>query len=72
MAEYQVRHMKWWGWGEEDVTFSDADKPKLWPYLGGELGMEEGVPVPPVSFEEINLPVAKTNLPFTAASKGAL
>ena len=72
MAEYQVRHMKWWGWGDEDVTFSDADKPKLWPYLGGELGMEEGVPVPPVSFEEINLPVAKTNLPFTAALKGAL
>ena len=72
MAEYQVRHMKWWGWGDEDVTFSDADKPKLWPYLGGELGMEEGVPVPPVSFEEINLPAAKTNLPFTAALKGAL
>ena len=72
MAEYQVRHMKWWGWGDEDVTFSDADKPKLWPYLGGELGLEEGVPVPPVSFEEINLPVAKTNLPFTAALKGAL
>ena len=72
MAEYQVRHMKWWGWGDEDVTFSDADKPKLWPYLGGELGLEEGVPVPPVSFEEINLPAAKTNLPFTAALKGAL
>ncbi len=72
MAEYQVRHMKWWGWGDEDVTFSDADKPKLWPYLGGELGLEEGVPVPPVSFEEINLPTAKTNLPFTAALKGAL
>ena len=72
MAEYQVRHMKWWGWGDEDVTFSDADKPKLWPYLGGELGLEEGVPVPPVSFEEINLPAAKTNLPFTAALKGVL
>ena len=72
MAEYQVRHMKWWGWGDEDVTFSDADKPKLWPYLGGELGLEEGVPVPPVSFEEINLPAAKTNLPFTAALEGAL
>ncbi len=72
MAEYQVRHMKWWGWGDEDVTFSDADKPKLWPYLGGELGLEEGVPVPPVSFEGINLPAAKVNLPFTAALKGVL
>lgn len=72
MAEYQVRHMKWWGWGDEDVTFSDADKPKLWPYLGGELGLEEGVPVSPVSFEEINLPAAKTNEPFTVALEGAL
>ena len=72
MDDPTVRHMKWWGWGDEDVTFSDADKPKLWPYLGGELGLKEGVPVPPVSFEEINLPVAKTNLPFTAALKGAL
>ena len=31
MADPNVRHMKWWGWGHEDVSFSDADKPKLWP-----------------------------------------
>ena len=33
MADPEIRHMKWWGWGHEDVSFSDADKPKLWPYL---------------------------------------
>ena len=72
MTEYQVRHMKWWGWGDEDVTFSDADKPKLWPYLRGELGLEDEHLTPPVSLEEINLPPVKENAPFTGALKAAL
>ena len=38
---------RFWGWGHEDVSFSDADKPKLWPYLSGELGLEQVEPTPP-------------------------
>ena len=72
MAEYQVRHMKWWGWGDEEVTFSDADKPKLWPYLCGELGLDGDYFTPPVSFEDIKLPPVKANEPFVSALKAAL
>ena len=72
MAEYQVRHMKWWGWGDEEVTFSDADKPKLWPYLRGELGLDGDCFTPPVSFEDIKLPPVKANEPFVSALKAAL
>ena len=53
MADPNVRHMKWWGWGHEDVSFSDADKPKLWPYLESELGEQDSNPIPPVKFEEV-------------------
>ena len=37
--EADIRHMKWWGWGYEDVTFDDSNKPELWPYLKRELGV---------------------------------
>ena len=72
MVEFQMRHMKWWGWGDEDVTFSDANKPKLWPYLKGELGMEDGPRTSPISFENINLPPLKENSPFIGALEEAL
>ena len=51
MATPEIRHMKWWGGGDEDVSFSDADKPKLWPYLQRELGLPDDIRTPPVSFE---------------------
>ena len=58
-SEPKIRHMKWWGWGHEDVSFSDADKPKLWPYLSGELGLEQVEPTPPVKFDDVHLPAVK-------------
>ena len=72
MADPNVRHMKWWGWGHEDVSFSDADKPKLWSYLERELGSQESSPIPPVKFEEVTLPIAKENRPLLEALKNAL
>ena len=72
MADPEIRHMKWWGWGHEDVSFSDVDKPKLWPYLSGELGLEQVEPTPPVKFDDVHLPAAKENAPFIAALRDAL
>jgi 2-iminoacetate synthase ThiH len=63
--------MKWWGWGHEDVSFSDADKPKLWPYLESELGSQDSDPIPPVKFEEVTLPAAQENAPLLEALKNA-
>ena len=72
MDDPKIRHMKWWGWGHEDVSFSDADKPKLWPYLSGELGLEQVEPTPPVKIDDVHLPAAKENAPFVAALRDAL
>ena len=48
-----IRHMKWWGWGYEDVSFDDSNKPALWPYLKRELEIHEEERTPPVSFKKI-------------------
>jgi hypothetical protein len=31
--------MKWWGWGDPNLTFPMADKPKLWPWVVQKLGI---------------------------------
>ena len=65
--EADIRHMKWWGWGHEDVTFDDSTKPELWPYLKRELGVDEIRWEKPVAFEDITLPEQKNNEAFLAA-----
>ena len=37
---YEPRHMKWWGWGNEDAEFHPAAHPAFWPYAREELGIE--------------------------------
>ena len=37
---YEPRHMKWWGWGNEDVEFDAQAHPGFWPYARAELGIE--------------------------------
>ena len=62
--EADIRHMKWWGWGHEDVTFDDSTKPELWPYLKRELGVDEIRWEKPVAFEDVTLPEQKNNEAF--------
>ena len=64
--EADIRHMKWWGWGHEDVTFDDSTKPELWPYLKRELGVDEIRWEKPVAFEDVTLPEQKNNEAFLA------
>mgnify|MGYP000144384836 CR=1 FL=1 len=63
----EIRHMKWWGWGYEDVTFDDSNKPELWPYFERELKIGEIEWTRPVAFEDIDLPKQKWNEPFFGA-----
>ena len=43
--------MKWWGWGADDVRFSDEDKPALAPFLRRHLDLETTAPTArPVDF----------------------
>ena len=32
--------MKWWGWGDEAVSFTHEDKPALGPFLERHLGID--------------------------------
>ena len=54
--------MKWWGWGEEDVSFTHEDKPDLAPFIEGELGLDvRRSGTAPSSFGELDVP--RPNLP---------
>jgi alkyldihydroxyacetonephosphate synthase len=53
---YTAKHMKWWGWGDEDVGFDAGAHPGLWPYAKAVLGVEEEkVNMPPVSIDAVRL-----------------
>jgi len=48
--------MKWWGWGDEGVAFTHADKPELGPFLQRVLGLDvDRTPEPPVAFADLDV-----------------
>ena len=54
--------MKWWGWGEEGVEFSDRDKPALGPFIHRSIGVDVRVNgAAPVRFDQLR--IAEPNLP---------
>src|ERR1700689_2457675 len=56
---YTPRHMKWWGWGDEDVSFNSSGHPGAWPYAKAQLGVEEDeVARPLMPVEAVQLPEA--------------
>ena len=49
--------MKWWGWGDEGVSFTHHGKPALGPFLERNLAIDVDRPaVRHVSFEELDIP----------------
>jgi alkyldihydroxyacetonephosphate synthase len=49
--------MKWWGWGDGEVVFTDADKPELGPFLERVLGLDvNGTTVQPIAFDDLDIP----------------
>jgi alkyldihydroxyacetonephosphate synthase len=49
--------MKWWGWGEEDVTFTHADKPALRPFILRAVGTDIArAGAAPVAFADLDVP----------------
>ena len=52
-----MRAMKWWGWGEETVSFTHEDKPELAPFLQCHLAIDvEQDSSRPVGFDELRIP----------------
>ena len=35
-----MQHMKWWGWGEEQITFTYEDKPSLAPFVKDKIDID--------------------------------
>jgi alkyldihydroxyacetonephosphate synthase len=49
--------MKWWGWGDEGVSFTHEDKPELAPFIKRHLDVDvERVASYPVAFEDLPIP----------------
>ena len=49
--------MKWWGWGDEGVSFTHDDKPDLGPFIKRHLELDVGrVTSRPVAFGELDVP----------------
>lgn len=52
-----VKHMKWWGWGEEGIAFEHRDKPALAPFVRKVIGID--LHSPPLSvpdFDRLEVP----------------
>ena len=49
--------MKWWGWGDEGVSFTHHDKPALGPFLERHIAVDPaGATSRPVSFQQLDIP----------------
>jgi alkyldihydroxyacetonephosphate synthase len=55
-------HMKWWGWGDEGVSFSHRDKPKLAPFVREKIGVDLDAPGrPPPRLAALDVPAARSD-----------
>jgi alkyldihydroxyacetonephosphate synthase len=51
----QVKQMKWWGWGSDDVEFSVENRPKIVPFILDAAGLKNFEVSAPVALESIHL-----------------
>src|SRR4051812_3255642 len=60
--------MKWWGWGEEDVTFTHEGKPDLGPFLARAIDVDVAAPAArPVGFDDLEVPEPALDADLRAA-----
>jgi alkyldihydroxyacetonephosphate synthase len=51
--------MKWWGWGEESISFHHEDKPSLAPFVRERVGIDlDAPPASVVDFGRLDVPEA--------------
>jgi alkyldihydroxyacetonephosphate synthase len=63
-----VKHMKWWGWGQEGVAFHHENKPGFAPFLKNAVGVDLSLPTEPTSmaFEDLDVPASRASDEFSA------
>ena len=65
--------MKWWGWGDEGVSFSHDDKPGFKPFLGKHLGIDvDKTSARPLAFDELDVPAPQLSDDLRAALERAV
>jgi len=65
--------MKWWGWGDEDVSFTHADKPGLRRFLRSALDLDVERPTAtPVAFARVEVPPSSLAATLRAALERAV
>lgn len=64
--------MKWWGWGDEKVSFPMQSKPNLWPWIKKKVGIQIEDKIPPVARQKIVLPAPKISEKFVEELRGFL
>lgn len=68
-----VRHMKWWGWGEEGIGFDHHDKPSLAPFVKERVGIDlDAAAVPVRPFDEIEVPEPRIGDELVGALRAAV
>ena len=57
-----VKHMKWWGWGVEGVSFLHENKPGFRPFVINAIDLDvNAAPVTPMALEELPIPTPMIN-----------
>jgi alkyldihydroxyacetonephosphate synthase len=65
--------MKWWGWGDEGVSFTHTDKPALAPFIKLHLGLDiEAETSRPVAFDDLRIPDSSVEPSLRSALEGAV
>ena len=65
--------MKWWGWGEDGVSFSHDDKPGFKPFLGKHLGIDvDKTSARSLAFDELDIPEPQLSDDLRAALERAV
>ncbi len=67
-----VKHMKWWGWGVDGVSFHHEDKPKFAPFVRERVGIDVTTPgaSTPLTFDELDIPASWLNDDLRATLSG--
>ena len=65
--------MKWWGWGEESVSFTHEGKPELAPFIERHLKLDVRRPgTPPLAFEALEISAPVLSAPLRARLEDAV
>jgi len=52
-----VKHMKWWGWGVEGVSFHHENKPAFRPFVINAIDLDVNTPpAAPMSLDDLSIP----------------